>query len=105
MKIPDFIPIKNEGTLLILSTSPPYYIGKVVSFKNEIELKDWKSKTSVNRERCICGQVEGYSILVVFNGSLDRQNKALPESAYIFKQMANWYLEQKINGKNRYNKY
>ncbi len=110
MQLPEYIPIKtkdNNGNdlLLIMSSEKPYYIGKVVQFQSNDEMLDWIARTKVNKDRCICGQVPGYSILVVYNGCLDRNDYSLPESSFIFKQMAIWYGENKIQGKGRYRKY
>ena len=110
MQLPEYIPIKtkdNNGNdlLLIMSSEKPYYIGKVVQFQCNDRMVDWVAEKKANTGRCIAGQVEGYSILVVFNGCLDRSDFALPESSYIFKQMAQWYLDNRIQGKGRYKKY
>jgi len=105
MQLPKFIQFVQDGTTYIMSTDQPCYIGKVVQFEDNSNMLDWIARTKVNKDRCICGQVPGYSILVVFNGCMDGLNCPLPESAYIFKQMALWYLNEKIMGKGRYNKY
>ncbi len=105
MQLPNYIPIQIDEVFYIMSTSPPYYIGKVVQFESHLRMVDWIAEKKLNTGRCIAGQVPDYSILVVFNGCLNRLDCSLPESAYIFKQMANWYLENRIKGKGRYNKY
>ena len=104
MKIPEFIPYALDGKAFILSTSPPCYIGQVVQFTNQGAMTDFIASKKVNDGLCIAGKVPDHNILVIFAGSIG--SKGLPENANVFKGMARFYYETRVQKcVKRYAKY
>jgi len=87
-------------TNLIYCTSPPYYIGKIVQFRNEGQMLDWIATKKMSEGICIAGKVPGHSILVIYNGAKDKET-ALPDSVILFHQMALFYYNERIKNNSR----
>lgn len=90
---PDSLP----GAGYILSTKPPYYIGKVVKMKpEEVQMFEINQK----KEYHFCGI---YSVAIIAEGSLAKQY--VPFDRTIM-NMAEFYLQQRIlSNAGRYKRY
>jgi hypothetical protein len=93
----DFLLCENPASMpgpgLVLAFNPPHFIGKVVNFKTDEEAQSFIDK----QEGDVYGFCKGYRIAVIIIDVLGQfhssQVPLVPESA---KQMANFYLENKI---------
>lgn len=104
MKLPRFVYIKptklNQeelGAGLILSTKEPYYFGKIIRLKDDNE-----SIRLINNNPLVWSNVLGYSIYIVFGGSLPnvvRVNSTgnIDDLQETFDDMAQWYRQEFIN--------
>ena len=78
----------NPGAGFILSTSPPFYIGRVI----KMEVNEYHSlSTEKKGELSNC---EGYSVVILRAGSL--LNEIVEDERIMLNRMANYYLKFKI---------
>lgn len=77
------------GAGFILSTSPPFYIGRVIKMEAE-EYKSLSREKKGELSNC-----EGYSVVILRAGSL--LNEIVEDERIMLNRMANYYLEIKIN--------
>jgi hypothetical protein len=88
----------NPGAGFILSTSPPFYIGRVIKMDagqyNNLSL----------REKSELSNCEGYSVVILRAGSL--LNEIVEDERIMLNRMANYYLKFKIyKHEPRYRRY
>jgi len=103
VNVNDFEIYSKDGSRYVRSLSPPYYIGKVVSFRNDAEMLSWVAEKVKKTGICIAGKVPECCILVIYSGADD--TKELPDSSVLFHLMAAYFFEQKIKfNKRRYKK-
>lgn len=76
------------GAGFILSTSPPFYIGRVIKMDAE-----QYNNLSI-REKSELSNCEGYSVIILRAGSL--LNERVEDERIILNRMANYYLKFKI---------
>ena len=109
--LPEFLFCENKSALpgagLILYTKPPYWVGQVIKFESHNAWENWLRANDGKIKAY--GKPHGYSIAVVFIGAmgeykLDATQQAVDELAGIFRRMADFYLEEKINANEKYYK-
>lgn len=111
-KLPDFLFSSNEtalpGVRLIFYTRPPYYIGKVLSFKSEIEYNSFVNKWVNTTDFGVFTKIDGYRIVILYFGTLMPTNRNIKQQEIeaIFNNMANLFYKEKIltnlSGNKRY---
>jgi hypothetical protein len=103
--LPTFLHAKSPlepATDYILCTRPPFYLGKVIQFKQADALKDFIADKNA-KGPFVGAQVQGYNILVVYAGSLSRWQMM---DDNIFEQMAADYLTNRIKQREqRFKRY
>ena len=88
----------NPGAGFILSTSPPFYIGRVIKMEAD-EYLSLPSEKKGELSNC-----EGYSIVILRAGSL--LNEIVEDERIMLNRMANYYLKFKIEKyEPRYRRY
>ena len=78
----------NPGAGFILSTSPPFYIGRVIKMEAE-----QYNNLSI-REKSELSNCEGYSVVILRAGSLTGEK--VEDERIMLNRMANYYLKFKI---------
>ncbi len=76
------------GAGFILSTSPPFYIGRVIKMDAQ-EYERLNREEKENYTNC-----EGYSVVILRAGSL--MSEQVEDERIVLTQMANYYLKFKI---------
>ena len=106
-RLPPFLMVQNPDNptaQYILSTSPPYYMGHVWKFADEVQHENWQTSYLVDYS---C-QVGDYRIYITESGSLAPPLFA-PAFARVeeqLKQMADFFLSFKIQGQEaKYRRY
>ena len=89
------------GAGFILSTSWPFYIGKVYKFKTDSEMEDFSAQKKASGFY-VAGKPYGYRIIISYFNSLEKppdiaNNQTVDAVAKVFRQMADFYLTEKIN--------
>lgn len=84
------------GSGMIMCTEEPFYYGKVIRYKNDSE-----SMHLVTNPPLAYSAVLGYSIYIVFEGSLTNKVRVNDSNwqahlKNIFENMAQWYMQEKI---------
>lgn len=88
----------NPGAGFILSTSPPFYIGRVIKMDAE------QYHNLSLREKMDLANCEGYSVVILRAGSL--LNEIVEDERIMLNRMANYYLKFKIyKHEPRYRRY
>jgi hypothetical protein len=101
--LPQFFHVKSPlepATDYILCTKPPFYLGKVIQFRESAAMNEFIKRL----HPFIGAQVEGYNILVVYAGSLKQWQ--IMENYDVFKGMAADYLTNRIKQREqRFKRY
>jgi hypothetical protein len=115
MKLPQFVFIapnvseKSMGSGFILHTKEPYELGRIVKLKPDpFAISNFTNEF----KPLVFSQVENYSILISFAGTLGG-NKIRVNSAEwerdlqnLYDQMSYWFLDEKIfNNRGYYKRY
>jgi hypothetical protein len=115
MKLPKFVFIApnqsdaSMGSGFILHTKDPYELGRIIKLKPDpFAVSNYKNEF----KPLVFSQVENYSILIVFSGTLGG-NKVRVNSQdwerdlqHLYDQMSYWFLDEKIqNNKGYYKRY
>jgi len=79
------------GAGLILCTSSPHHIGKVLKLKRSSDYDDFLSKADYP-----VGKVDKYRVCILYAGTLSGNASDLKPIQTILDDMADWYLENKI---------
>lgn len=89
---------------LIIKTTHPAVVGKVMKFRNQDELANFVAIKTATNGRCIRAQVDGYYILVVPYGTIGdmpSQYSDLWKHRNVLPEMATFFLENHISKKPR----
>jgi hypothetical protein len=115
MKLPTFVFIApnqsdpSMGSGFILHTKDPYELGRIIKLKPDpYAITNYKNEF----KPLIYSQVENYSILIVFAGTLGGNKIRVNgqdwerDLQHLYDQMSYWFLDEKIaNNKGYYKRY
>jgi hypothetical protein len=115
MKLPQFVFIAPNasapemGAGFVLLTREPFYLGRIIKLKPDpFAVSNYKNEF----KPLVYSQVENYSILIVFAGTLGGNKIRVNGQEWerdlqnLYDQMSYWFLDEKIqNNKGYYKRY
>jgi hypothetical protein len=104
--LPQFLLCSNNQSLetsgIVLSTAPPFLIGKPVHFKDGNEYSEFVNKFTNKTNFTPYAKIEGYRVIILFAGALEHVediNRFTKQIEKILSSMAGFYLQEKIMSK------